>query len=86
MVSPLINLLSSEARNTNVPTKSLGYMSSWMQRCCLSICLTSADIVIEPELGYINLADFNKVPEILDVGRQATEAVIPEIRRKLAEV
>lgn len=51
-----------------------------------SAALASADIVIEPELGYINLADFNKVPEILDVGRHATEAVIPEIKRKLAGV
>ena len=47
--------------------------------------LEKADAVIEPELGEFNLTDFNRVPEIIEMGRQAAEAAIPEIVRKLAE-
>jgi NTE family protein len=47
--------------------------------------LERADVAIEPDMGEFNLTDFNRVPEIIEAGRQATEAAIPDIVRKLAE-
>lgn len=49
------------------------------------INLERADVAIEPDMGEFNLTDFNRVPEIIEEGRRATEAKIPEIMRKLAE-
>ena len=47
--------------------------------------LENADIVIEPDLAYINAGDFNRARELITRGRQATEEAIPEIKRKLVE-
>jgi NTE family protein len=47
--------------------------------------LARADVAIEPDLGDFNLTDFNRVPEIIEVGRRAAEAMVPEIVRKLEE-
>jgi NTE family protein len=46
--------------------------------------LERADVAIEPDVGEFNLTDFNRVPEIIEAGRRAAEAAVPEILRKLA--
>lgn len=46
--------------------------------------LERADVAIEPDVGEFNLTDFNRVPEIIEAGRQAAESAVPEILRKLA--
>ncbi len=45
----------------------------------------TADVGIEPDLGLINLGDFNQAREAITIGRKAAEAAIPEIREKLAK-
>lgn len=46
--------------------------------------LAAADVAIAPDLGNTNLADFNRVPDIIEAGREATAAVLPELKEKLA--
>lgn len=43
------------------------------------------DVVIEPDLGNITLTQLNRSAEIIELGRQATRAVLPEIRRILQQ-
>ncbi|MGE5507899.1 MAG: patatin-like phospholipase family protein [Chitinophagales bacterium] len=43
-----------------------------------------ADLVIRPDLGNISAFRFEAVPEIIEAGRRAAEAALPEIRRLLA--
>ena len=45
--------------------------------------IEKADIVIEPKSGAFGFFDFVKGREIIDAGRKAAIAKIPEIRRKL---
>jgi predicted acylesterase/phospholipase RssA len=39
----------------------------------------TADVGIEPDLGIINLGDFNQAREAITIGRKAGEAAIPDI-------
>jgi NTE family protein len=45
--------------------------------------LENADIVIEPDLTLIGATDFQKARELISRGKQATQSIIPEIKRKL---
>ena len=45
---------------------------------------TSANILIQPSVGQINSKDFDRSREIVDLGRQATEARINEIKDLIA--
>ena len=42
-----------------------------------------ADVVIEPAVGEFNLADLSKVPLLIERGREAAEAAIPQMLRDL---
>lgn len=42
---------------------------------------TPADLVIRPDLGQISAFRFEAVPEIVEAGRAAARAALPEIRR-----
>jgi NTE family protein len=48
--------------------------------------LIHADIVIEPDLTNIGAGDFQKAEELINKGQRAAQKVIPEIRRRLAEL
>ena len=50
------------------------------------IKLSQADIIISPEIGHINWANFSKIEECILCGEKATEAALPEIRRKIGEL
>jgi NTE family protein len=45
--------------------------------------MAAADIVIEPDLAHIGASEFQKAPELVELGAQATREVMPEIKRKL---
>ncbi len=47
--------------------------------------LNGADIIIEPNMLGIGLADFGKVRECIRRGELAAQALIPEIKRRYAE-
>jgi NTE family protein len=42
------------------------------------------DILIAPRVGHIGLMDFHRADEMIELGERATNAVIPEIKEKLA--
>lgn len=44
----------------------------------------SADLLIRPELNGITLLEFNRAPEAIKAGEQATRSVIPRIRDLIA--
>ena len=46
--------------------------------------LRSADVVIEPDIGHINWAQFSKIRECVQKGEQAAEAKVAQIKNKLA--
>lgn len=48
--------------------------------------MADADIVIEPDLAYIGASEFQKAPELLELGEQAAREAVPEIKRKLVEL
>jgi NTE family protein len=48
--------------------------------------LEDADIVIEPDVMHIGAGDFQKTRELIIRGEQATQSVIPEIKRRLKEL
>jgi NTE family protein len=47
--------------------------------------LRQADVVIEPAVGQISSGDFAKIKEFIQLGEEAAEKMIPEIKRKLGE-
>ena len=46
--------------------------------------LSSSDVVIEPNMADIGLADFHKAEECIRRGELATQDSIPEIKRRLS--
>jgi len=44
-----------------------------------------ADIVIQPKIGHIELANFTKAKELIALGAQAMDEVLPEIEVRLEE-
>ncbi|MFA5309471.1 MAG: patatin-like phospholipase family protein [Dehalococcoidales bacterium] len=47
--------------------------------------MEEADVIIEPDMPHIGTSDFSKAEEMIEKGRQAARAALPEIRRKLGE-
>lgn len=47
--------------------------------------MEDADIVIEPDLANIGAGDFQKAPEIIKRGEQATRNAVPKIKRKMGK-
>lgn len=43
-----------------------------------------ADVLIEPDMQHIALTDFHKVEECVQLGREAAEKALPDIRKLLA--
>jgi NTE family protein len=50
------------------------------------IKLAQADVVITPKIGHINWANFSKIEECIHCGERAAESMLPEIRKKIAEL
>ncbi len=48
--------------------------------------LAEADVIIEPDLGHIGAAEFNKAGELISRGQEAARNALPEIKRKLEEL
>lgn len=42
-----------------------------------------AECVIMPDIGHIGLVDMNSIEELIELGRKATEAAIPQIKKDL---
>ncbi len=42
------------------------------------------DIHIQPRIGHIGLAEFDRADELIDLGAKATEAAVPDIREAMA--
>jgi NTE family protein len=47
--------------------------------------MADSDIVIEPDLANIGASEFQRAPELVELGTQAAREAIPEIKRKLEE-
>lgn len=43
----------------------------------------SGALVIRPQVGLMNLYDFDRIPEVIDMGARAAEQALPDIRRAL---
>jgi len=41
-------------------------------------------VIIRPQVGTMNLYDFHRIPEVIDIGAQAAEQALPEIKRHCA--
>jgi NTE family protein len=59
------------------------YITTW---ALAHSCLTGADIAIEPDLGDITSSDFKLAGKMIYRGREAAEAALPELKRKLAQL
>lgn len=54
-----------------------------MQKQQFDLISPQADIMIQPEVGSFSSRDFDKTREIVELGRQAAEAKIEEIKSKI---
>lgn len=71
----LPNLFQILAQSTTITTSLLARTN-----------LAAADVVIEPDLAYFKLSDFNKAPDILNLGIEAAERAVGEIKGKLQRI
>lgn len=46
----------------------------------------SGALIIRPQVGNMNLYDFHRIPEAIDIGAQAAEEALPDIRRALRQL
>lgn len=46
----------------------------------------SGALAIRPPVGTMNLYDFHRIPEVIDIGAQAAEEALPDIRRALRKL
>lgn len=47
--------------------------------------MADADVIITPETGYINWAQFGRIEECIKCGEEAAEAMLPQIRQAIDE-
>jgi NTE family protein len=69
------NLLHILMQSIYITTYSLAHAS-----------MAEADVVIQPNVGHISAADFKRADEFVRLGWEAAEKVLPEIKKKLAEL
>ncbi len=50
-----------------------------------SLALDPPDFAMSPPVGHIDIQNFTRAEELIDIGRRETEKVIPQILAKLAE-
>ncbi len=50
----------------------------------IETAISTADVVIEPDLVHIAFTDFQRANECIEKGAAATKSIIPEIKKKLA--
>ena len=50
-----------------------------------SLALDPPDFAMSPPVGHIDIQNFTRAAELIDIGRRATEKVIPQILARLAE-
>jgi NTE family protein len=69
------NLLQIMSQSVYIMTWALAHAS-----------LAAADVAIEPDLGTISSSDFKLAARMVYLGREAAEAALPEIKKKLAKL
>ncbi len=59
---------------------------NWMQAKLAELQMTAQppDVIIEPQLGKFGLFDYMRGQELIEIGRQATTAALPQIRAALS--
>lgn len=50
-----------------------------------SLALDPPDFAMSPKVGHIDIQNFTRAEELIDIGRKETEKVIPQILARLAE-
>ncbi|MHB8084495.1 MAG: patatin-like phospholipase family protein [Dehalococcoidia bacterium] len=55
-----------------------------MEYQIIKASILKADIIIEPDVGYIEAFEFHRGPEAIEAGYNAAAAVIPEIQKLLS--
>lgn len=51
----------------------------------LAIAMTGPEVLIDVDVGDVSLRDFHRLDEVVEVGRRATRAALPQLRAALAE-
>jgi NTE family protein len=51
------------------------------RQTALSAAMTDPEVLIEPELGDMDLRDFHRLEDAIEAGRQAAEAALPALAR-----
>lgn len=84
----LQQLFRREARSgpglTTVMTHSLNIVQDRLTRSRMAA--DPPDIVIEPDVGHINLVDFDKADELIERGAEAADRAMPFITRALEQM
>lgn len=50
-----------------------------------SLALDPPDFAMSPKVGHIDIQNFTRAEELIDIGRRETEKIIPQIMARLAE-
>lgn len=69
---------------TTVMTSALNIVQDRLARARMAA--DPADVVIEPDVGHINLIDFDKADELIRHGREAADRSMPFIERALKQL
>ena len=57
----------------------------WVQMSTAHIYGDPPDVMISPKLAKMGLFEFHRAQECIDLGRQATERALPDIREMIQE-
>ncbi|GAB4151039.1 MAG: patatin-like phospholipase family protein [Sphingomonadales bacterium] len=67
----------------NITRASMGLMLRSLTRARLAV--DPADVLINPQIGHVEVGDFGRADELIAQGRAATEAALPTIRALLTQ-
>ncbi len=79
--------LESKKLHTNLATSADILMSvdEIRHKKIVEYCLRKADFLIEPDISRYSWADFSKISEIIDKGKEEAEKKIPSLRKLLRQ-
>ena len=82
------NKPNTPTEQMKVPSTAQSFirMRTVQDRNIRSIGGSAADLVIEPDVSTVELSDFQNAPKIAVLGRTATEAAIPQLRKILHNI